>query len=214
MKYALLVALAFTLVGAGCLGGSSDSNTVDTATETILEEQITLPNGEYVLAEDALLNWEGTAIGKKHTGTLEFIGGELLVAEGTVQRAVFELDMTTINSTDMEGALKEQLDNHLKADDFFGVETHPTALLEISRTEGNELIGELTVKGITNEVRIPYTVTANDDGTLTGTATYDMDRTKWDVRYGSLVFFSDLGDKAISDIMTITMNLTFAPKAE
>ncbi len=29
------------------------------------------------------------------------------------------MDMTTINTTDLEGDSKESLDNHLKDDDFF-----------------------------------------------------------------------------------------------
>ena len=39
------------------------------------------------------------------------------------------MDMTTINTTDIEGDYKNKLDGHLKADDFFGVEKHNTATL-------------------------------------------------------------------------------------
>ena len=39
--------------------------------------------------------------------------------------------MTTIRSTDLEGETKEKLDSHLKASDFFDVENHPTAMVDV-----------------------------------------------------------------------------------
>ena len=41
----------------------------------------------------------------------------------------FTVDMTTINTTDLEGKRKSKLRRTIKIDDFFGVEKFPTATL-------------------------------------------------------------------------------------
>ena len=64
----------------------------------------------------------------------------------------------------------------------------------------------MTIKGITNAVTFPATVkmTANSI-TADGKAT--LDRTKYDIRYGSKSFFENIGDKAIYDDFTVEMKL-------
>ena len=48
----------------------------------------------------------------------------------------FIIDMSTITNTDLEDAeYNAKLVNHLKSDDFFGVEKFPTAKLEIKGSE-------------------------------------------------------------------------------
>jgi len=39
-----------------------------------------------------------------------------------------------------------------------------------------------------------------------------LDRTKWDIKYGSGSFFDNLGDKVISDIFLIEFNITADPQ--
>ena len=123
------------------------------------------------------------------------------------------MDMETIVSNDLSGGTKTTLENHLKADDFFGVEQFPESTITIKEVRGNVLIADLTVRDITNEVEIPFTVENVEEGSFDVMAAYEMDRSRWNVKYGSASFFSDIGDAAISDTITITIDLTMELEA-
>jgi len=65
------------------------------------------------------------------------------------------------------------------------------------------------VKGITKPVTFPAVVTTTaDQAQATGKIT--IDRTKYDIRYGSKTFFASIGDKAIYDDFTIDFKLVAA----
>jgi polyisoprenoid-binding protein YceI len=117
--------------------------------------------------------------------------------------------MTTINTTDLEGEYKGKLDGHLKSDDFFGVANYPTATLvfkDVTASGKNAyaVSGELTIKGKTN----PVTFTISIYGSK-ATASLKVDRTEYDVRYGSASFFDGLKDKAIYDEFDLVADLEF-----
>jgi polyisoprenoid-binding protein YceI len=103
--------------------------------------------------------------------------------------------------------MRDKLVGHLNSADFFDVENHKTANLAIvsADAQGN-VKANLTIKGKTHEVTFPATV-QEANGALTATATITVDRSKYDVRYGSNSFFDNLGDKAISNGMTFVVSL-------
>ena len=89
----------------------------------------------------------------------------------------------------------------MKSDDFFGVEAYPTATLAITGVnpqQGDQYtnVGDLTIKGITHPVEFPATVGLQNDQ-LTAEATITVDRSEYNVRYGSSSFFDNLGDNVI-----------------
>ena len=61
------------------------------------------------------------------------------------------------------------------------------------------LSGNLTLKDVKNNVTFPVSV-SNNGNTITLTSeTFSIDRTKWNVQYGSKSIFDNLGDKFIND---------------
>ncbi len=117
--------------------------------------------------------------------------------------------MATIQNTDLEGKNKEKLESHLKSNDFFGVATFPTAILvfkEVKSSGKNSyaVMGELTIKGKTNPVTFDISIYGSK-----ATASVKIDRTKFDVRYGSTSFFDNLKDKAIYDEFDLVSDLEF-----
>ena len=114
--------------------------------------------------------------------------------------------MTTINNQDLPEDARPRLEGHLKSDDFFSVESHPTATLSIS---GSELVsdgvwqvmGELTIKGYTHPVQ--FEMLNSEDG---WNANLVFDRSKYDVRFRSGTFFQNLGDKLIFDEIELAIN--------
>jgi len=152
--------------------------------------------------------WIGKKVTGKHTGTLNFQEGYLEMDGNTITGGLFIIDMTTLQVTDLEaGSGKEKLEGHLNSSDFFGVEKYPTAtfrITEVSSIDNNSynLSGKLTIKGHSENI----TVVLKKDG-KTATSTLSVDRTKYNIRYGSSSFFDGLKNKAINDIFELTANL-------
>ena len=152
------------------------------------------------------LTWTGAkAVGSSHTGTIDLNDGELIVEGDTLLSGMFTIDMTTIH----EGSVR--LESHLKSDDFFGVDTYPTATLDILETTADSaetytVRANLTIKDITNEITFPATATI-DGNTLTANADVTFDRSLWNVQYGSGSFFNDLGNDLINDDIDMVIEL-------
>ena len=77
-------------------------------------------------------------------------------------------------------------------------------------TKGNYKIqGNLTIKGITKPVKF-FANVGNKGTSARATASIKVDRSEYDVRYGSGSFFDNLGDKTIYD--EFDLNITLAVK--
>ena len=154
--------------------------------------------------------WTAKKVTGEHSGYVLLDGGSVNVKNGKLEGAEMKLNMNSIESTDLEGEWKDKLVGHLKSEDFFSVEKNPIATFKVKsvKTSGttNTVKGDLTIKGITNEIEFPVE-TKLKEGTLTANGTATLDRTKWDIRYGSGKFFSDLGDKMIYDEFEIRFEL-------
>ena len=116
----------------------------------------------------------------------------------------------------MQGEMSDKLVGHLKSDDFFSVEKFKTATFKIKSVKplavagegkANQTItGDLTIKGITHEITFPVMVSFKN-GKMVAIGEATVDRSKFDVRYGSPSFFENIGDKAIYDDFTLNFKL-------
>lgn len=160
---------------------------------------------------DSALKWYGSDItGKEHYGSLKFKSGSLNVSNAKLQGGVFVIDMTSLDVQDLEGEWAQKLEGHLKADDFFGVDQFNTAFLvltSVKEVADNtfEAAGDLTVRGKTH----PVSVTFAAAGANKMTASMVFDRSKYDVKFRSGAFFSDLGDKLILDDIKVEVTLAY-----
>jgi polyisoprenoid-binding protein YceI len=148
--------------------------------------------------------WTASKVTGTHTGNVQIKSGELKMDGGKLTGGSFDIDMNSITCTDLEGEWRDKLVGHLKSPDFFGTEKFPIARLVISRvipidTKGNyKVIGNITIKEITKEIRF-NTKVSEAGGKPSATAKITLDRTDFDVRFGSGSFFDNLGDKTIYD---------------
>ncbi|WP_339756246.1 YceI family protein [uncultured Winogradskyella sp.] len=158
--------------------------------------------------EKSKVNWKGYKVTGQHQGTINIKNGTLSFDGETLTGGTFVMDMTSINTTDLEGKYKGKLDGHLKSADFFGVEKFPTALLEFINVSGKDgsykVKANLTIKETTKTVEFSMSIKEN-----TATASLEIDRTEYDIKYGSSSFFDDLKDKAIYDNFDLNVSLTF-----
>lgn len=145
------------------------------------------------------IEWKGYKPTGSHYGTIDIKEGDLSLVDSKISGGSFVIDMTSLK--DAEGSAK--LEGHLKSADFFEVETYPTSTFEITSLKDENgktmLSGNLTLKGTTNNVTFPVSVTHEGETLTLVSDMFTIDRSKWNVKYGSKSFFDDLGDKFIND---------------
>ncbi|MCG9790914.1 YceI family protein [Flavobacterium algicola] len=155
------------------------------------------------------INWVGKKVTGQHNGTVNFKDGSLLFKSNTLVGGKFTVDMTSITATDLSGEQQQKFNGHIKSEDFFGTEKFNTAALMIKKIstkskDNYTVIADLTIKGKTSAVTFDIAVKGN-----TASANFNVDRTKYDIKYGSGSFFDNLGDKAISDEFELAVDLKF-----
>ncbi|GAB4496720.1 MAG: YceI family protein [Saprospiraceae bacterium] len=156
--------------------------------------------------------WTGYKVTGKHTGYVKLKSGNLIWTDGRLTGGTFEIDMNSITCTDLEGEYAGKLVSHLKSDDFFGVAKYPTSKFVITKaipqdTKGNyKIVGNLTIKEKTNEVKFHAAVNESN-GTINATGKITVDRSEYDVKFGSGSFFDNLGDKTIYDEFDLQVSL-------
>lgn len=154
------------------------------------------------------LKWTGKKVTGEHWGFIKLKDGSITLKNDKTLTGVFNIDMNSINNKDLENLeYNGKLVGHLKSDDFFGVEKFSVATLKITKSTPlmnniADVTGDLTIKGIT------HPVTFKTMKTETGySASIKVDRTKYDIRYGSGKFFDSLGDNMIYDEFVLDVNL-------
>lgn len=180
------------------------------------EEQVLADGVRCIDCGVSRVEWAGRNILRKHYGTIGISGGEIVVKEGLVTGGTVAIDMQTIGNIDLTDKEENSLlIRHLKSDDFFDVERFPNAefvMVEcgvlVGATPGspNHFIkGKLTIKGITRELSVPAIIVPGDDGTVKAHACFDIDRTEWNVLYGSGKLFERLGMHLVNDTISLEM---------
>lgn len=159
------------------------------------------------------VEWEGKKIGGSHNGEINIKDGQLTFKDKKLTKAHIVIDMTSIENNDLEDQEENQkLVGHLKSDDFFGAKTYPEAIFKSnsikSQGSGKYLVkGDMTIKGKTNPVEFPVTIETSEKA-FSASGTFKIDRSKYDVRYGSKSFFDNLGDNVIYDDFEISFQIS------
>ena len=160
----------------------------------------------------SVINWKGYKVLGSHTGTIKINAGDLQMQDDQLVGGSFTIDMKTINCTDLEGEYKGKLEGHLKSADFFGVEKYPTATFKITNVVSRgtpgayKITGNLKIKETTKSVRFNVNI-AEENGVKVATGDVQIDRSDFDVRYGSGSFFDSLGDNTIYDEFDLSIRL-------
>lgn len=157
----------------------------------------------------SIIKWEGKKITGEHEGTIKFKEGHLVFKNKKLTGGSFIADMKTLSNTDQTGTSKTKLETHLRSEDFFSVDNFTTSTLVFKSiaAKGNNtylINADLTIKGITNNIQFDLIISPNK-----ATAEFEINRTKYDIKYGSGSYFDDLGDKTIYDDFEINVLLTY-----
>lgn len=221
-KFSIFVLIVVALIIIYSLFQGDKSPTVEspstTEDQSSEDSELTLSGDIFdVSVEESAVLWEGrkTLIPNyKDNGSLALKSAQIFVDNGIVSGVIALFDMNSIKVL-KTSILKDEakLEGHLKSKDFFSVEEHPEAKLlitKVSPVEGKEGIslfsGALTIKGITNDVSGQAEVDVSEEKVLIK-GKVDLDRTLWDVRFGSDKFFDNLANNVIDDFFTVEFEI-------
>ncbi|MBB5637448.1 polyisoprenoid-binding protein YceI [Pedobacter cryoconitis] len=163
-------------------------------------------------AAQSKLTWLAKKVTGEHSGTIAVSSGLLNVENNVLKGGSFDLDTKSIAVTDItDKESNAKLLGHLKSEDFFAVDKFDKAKFVITSASIKgaglyQIKGNLTIKGITNEVTFPASVKI-DNTRLTANAKIVVDRTKYGIKFRSKSFFENLGDKTIADEFELNIQL-------
>jgi polyisoprenoid-binding protein YceI len=182
----------------------------------IVAMAFTFSSVEYkVDKQKSKLTWVGKKVTGSHTGAINISSGKFTTDGKTITGGSFDIDMSSMTCTDIADAeMNGQFLGHLKSDDFFGTTKYPKATFIISKVTSSgkdqySVKGNLTIKEITKEIELPATIQIVGNQ-VKAKGKIIVDRTKYDIKYGSGSFFDNLGDKTINDEFELNVELVAA----
>ena len=210
---------AFVIAGLGlAVTGCKNNNN---ETETAEAKEVATAEAEAmefsVDTAESVIEWVGEKPTGTHKGTIQVADGTFKANDSVIESGTFVIDMQSIEVTDLEGEEKANLEAHLKGTvegkegDFFNVQEFPKATFEvtgITEQEGQSMLqGNLTIKEETKNIAFPVSISQDGEMIQITSEEFTIDRTKWNVNYGSKSVFDGLGDKFINDDVTLKINL-------
>ena len=209
MKKVILV-FVMGLMVISCKNDAKNKVEISDAKEA---EEMNISEAVLVDAQHSKVIWRGFKPGGEHFGLISISEGTINIEEGNLIGGSFKFDMKSITDLDMpaDDEYNAKLVTHLKSPDFFDAEKFPTAIFEITKVNdiGGELSisGNLTIKEITKNITIPAAMITNDGSVTLKSEVFTVDRTDFNVRYGSKKFFDNLKDKFINDEFELSFEL-------
>jgi len=193
-KFLTIVAIGAAVIS--CKKKADEATTIDAAEVATSEATAT----KYMAnATESVIEWTGYKPTGKHNGTIKIETGVFTVNDGKLESGSFIIDMNSL----AESEANARLEGHLKSADFFEIEKYPSAAFEVTGFEmvdGKSMLsGNLTLKDVKNNVTFPVTTSQDGDMFTLSSEIFTIDRSKWNVKYQSKSFFTDLGEKFIND---------------
>ena len=156
---------------------------------------------------ESSIHWLGKKITGQHEGKINLLSGSLIMENGSLTGGDFIVDMNSLVSTDLKGESAKKLEGSLRSKEWFDVGKYPQAKLVFTsiviRDQGLYTVtGDFTIKGKTNPATFELKV--ND---LEATAKVIIDRTLYNILYGSTSLFDNLKGKMINNYFEIDVSL-------
>lgn len=165
-----------------------------------------------IVNSQSSVKWIGKKVTGAHDGTIAFKEGNFIFKNDKLVGGSVVIDTTSIIILDItDTATNAQFAGHLASDDFFAIEKFPTASLEIikatEQTANNYFIeADLTLKNITHPIVFNLEMNANQDET-NAIGKIIIDRTKYEMKFRSGNFFTNLGDNLIYNEFELNVNI-------
>ena len=212
---------AFAVISWSVACSNAPTETVETKEAEEVAEPVETAASYSVVTDGDEIQWEGykTYSDDAHTGTIQVAEGEFQVEGENLVGGKFIIDMNSIANNDLpeEGDYNQaMLVGHLRSPDFFAVDSFPTAtfvLTKVTIAEGSEsgathmFSGNLTMRGTEKNITFPATVAMENGMVKISTPEFVIDRTQWNVQYGSTSIKGLAKEKLIDNNIKLKVNL-------
>jgi len=167
---------------------------------------------------ESRVEWLGRNLLNKHFGTIDLASGQLEFDHGQLVGGEFSFAMNTLRCTDLAGdPLHKVLIGHLLDHDFLDAEEHPEGRLAITSatprpgatagTPNLDLAADLTLRGVTQPIEFNAVAGLTPEGKAAAQASFAIDRTRWDILYGSSRFFDRLAGHLVHDLIEFQVRI-------
>jgi len=166
-----------------------------------------------IVSANSQIDWTGRKVTGAHNGIIGIKEGNFILNDGKLNGGTIVINTSTIKILDVtDPATNAQFAGHLASDDFFSIEKFPTAsfdILSVKEISNNTyyLEGNLTIKDITHLTGFEAKV-ENSKNEIKLSGKLVIDRTKYDIRFRSGNFFTDLGDTLIYNDFDLDFDIT------
>jgi len=203
----LFTLIALSIVILSCKKNAKEA--VTDATETVA--QVATEAKYKAIAAESMIHWKANKIVGGHEGTINLDKGIIKLKGEALSGGNFIFNIKSLKCTDIPADKEEngKLVGHLMGADFFDAEKFPIAAFEITKVEGNNVSGNLTIKDVKKNITFPANVSVNGDVLNVSSNTFTIDRTEWGIKYNSGKFAdpAKLGDYLIKDDVEIKIML-------
>lgn len=185
-KLAMMAAVAVLAVSC------NSEKAAEATTGEAQEVEAVAEAASVALDSGSVVAWRGfkTFVDWSHAGTIA-VSGDFEVASNELVGGTINIDWNTIEVEAFADGIKEEyLLGHIRSEDFFYVDSFPTATFEIvsiSALEGEgvnaTVVGNLTLRGVTNSIEFPANIAVNEGSVSFDAPTFTIDRTKWGANY-------------------------------
>ncbi|MFY0696791.1 MAG: YceI family protein [Balneola sp.] len=153
------------------------------------------------------VKWKGTKMRGlgKHEGIISIKSGYFETKDGEFYGGKIVFDMNSISVTDIpkrEPIPRRRLNNHLKSDDFFGVEKYPEAeflIVKVLKKEKQNITveGELSIRDVKDRISVLLEISRDNSEIRSISSKLEFDRFNWNIGYKGSWADRTLVDKEI-----------------
>ncbi|MEP2446570.1 MAG: YceI family protein [Balneola sp.] len=157
--------------------------------------------------KESEVKWKGTKMRGlgKHEGIISIKNGYFETKDGEFYGGKIVFDMNSISVTDIpkrEPIPRRRLNNHLKSDDFFGVEKYPEAeflIVKVLKKEKQNITveGELSIRDVKDRITVFLEISRDNSEIRSISSKLEFDRFNWNIGYKGSWADRTLVDKEI-----------------
>ena len=185
----------------------------------VIEESVPVDGIFRADTQACVVRWTGRNLYNHHSGTVSLRSGEIVIRDGALASARFEIAMDSIMCEDLpDPKINAVLIGHLGSTDFFDLANHPVATFSANRAQRLEsaadghpnylLSGDFTLRGVTHPLEIPVVIAVSEEGKrITGQGQFELDRTDYGSLYGSGKFYRFLGNHLVNDLIHLHVKI-------
>lgn len=167
--------------------------------------------------KQSVLRWFGKeSVGGVIDGTIELLSGKITMDGNLLMKGgSFVMDMNSIkHKKPGDKSEKDGIAEHLESDDFFSSKKFPQSYFVITKVNPGvragqvSVIGNLTIRGVTNAIMFPATVMREGDRVKVQ-ADLSFNRVLWGITYKSMSLLSLVKEGLIDSDIKMKLDLVF-----